>query len=164
MAFVGATTATCSLDVPHRRTAADDLSKRSRFLLSEIGVLSLEFPSNVELLLELSLGLFHLLDRSAGCSEHEVHDHFQLLDGLILALDAYKVIEITADRQAQLVRDLLHHSAEILTRPDHVPGHSLFHAPLLLHRILNSHSASPRFMHLGSSMVALILIVLENDA
>src|SRR5262249_45660360 len=49
-------------DMPHRWTAADDLSKRSRLLFPQIGVLPLEFPSNVELLLELSLSLFHLVD------------------------------------------------------------------------------------------------------
>ena len=121
--------------LPHWRTAADDLSNRSRLFLAEIGVLSFKFPSNVELLFELSPGLVHLLDRPAGCSEHEVDDHFQLLDGLVLALDAYKLIEITPDRQAQLVRDLLHHLADILTRPEKLGEILLKHGKITVHQL-----------------------------
>lgn len=112
----------------HCRASADDLSERSRFLLAGIGVLSLELATNVELLFELSLSLLYLLDRSAGCSEHEVHDHLQLLDSLILSFDPDKVIEIAADSQAQLVGDLLDHLPEVAVCHYCVLSRFLFHA------------------------------------
>jgi hypothetical protein len=111
----------------HRGTAADDLSKRSRFLLSKVGVLAFKFPPNVELLLELRLSLSYFLDRSAGCGEHEVHDHFQLLDSVVLPVDAYKVIEISTYSKAQLVCDLFDHSPEILVRSECVFGRCVIH-------------------------------------
>src|SRR5262249_24307382 len=67
-------------EMAHRCTPADHLSECPRFLLSEIGILALEFATNIELLFELSLRLFDFLYRSAGCSQHEVDNHFQLLD------------------------------------------------------------------------------------
>src|SRR5262249_41701612 len=86
---------------------------------------------------------FYFFDRSTRSGQHEIDDHFKLLNRFILRFDAHEVIEITADRQAKLVCNLFHHSAELIL-VQVVLGCCLFHAAAAKSSESSSHTRRRR--------------------
>src|SRR5436190_4084043 len=88
-------------DLTDLRTPSDNLAQRSRFFFSfaKIFILPLQFLPDIQLLFALNFRLLHFLDRLPGSCQHEVHDHFQLFDRLVLRLDPYEVVKLTSDCQ-----------------------------------------------------------------
>ena len=86
--------------------------------------------------------------------EDEVDEHRELLERLVLDRRAHREVEVAVDGDAQLIGELVDGRAQ---RSDATPlgvGVRRLHASPSGQRMWISHSASPRLVQRGSSMVA----------